>query len=68
LRRRSGVPSRSRADADRKLINEGIPAAQHHAGTRLSFGPDGKLHVTTGDDAERQLAHRLDSLACTTAY
>jgi glucose/arabinose dehydrogenase len=49
--------------ADRRLIIEDIPAAQYHAGTRLRFGPDGKLYVTTGDAAQRQLAQRLDSLA-----
>src|SRR5688500_17779654 len=49
--------------ADRKLIIEGIPAARFHAGTRLRFGPDGKLYITTGDAAQRQLAQRLDSLA-----
>ncbi|HEV3468007.1 MAG TPA: PQQ-dependent sugar dehydrogenase [Pyrinomonadaceae bacterium] len=49
--------------AERRLIIEDIPAAQHHAGTRLRFGPDGKLYVTTGDAARRELAQRLDSLA-----
>nr|MDQ3804698.1 PQQ-dependent sugar dehydrogenase [Acidobacteriota bacterium] len=49
--------------ADRRLIIEDIPAAQYHAGTRLRFGPDGKLYVTTGDAARRELAQRLDSLA-----
>jgi glucose/arabinose dehydrogenase len=49
--------------ADRRVIIEGIPAAQYHAGTRLRFGPDGKLYVTTGDAAQRQLAQKLDTLA-----
>ncbi|HEY0005855.1 MAG TPA: PQQ-dependent sugar dehydrogenase [Pyrinomonadaceae bacterium] len=48
--------------ADRKLIIEDIPAAQFHAGTRLRFGPDGKLYVTTGDAGEREIAQKLDSL------
>jgi glucose/arabinose dehydrogenase len=47
---------------DRKVIIEGIPAAQFHAGTRLRFGADGKLYVTTGDATDRQLAQRLDSI------
>jgi glucose/arabinose dehydrogenase len=47
---------------DRKLIIEGIPAAQFHAGTRLRFGPDGKLYVTTGDATTREIAQKLDSL------
>jgi glucose/arabinose dehydrogenase len=47
---------------DRKVIIENIPAAQFHAGTRLRFGPDGKLYVTTGDATTREIAQRLDSL------
>jgi glucose/arabinose dehydrogenase len=47
---------------DRKLIIEDIPAAQFHAGTRLRFGPDAKLYVTTGDATTREIAQRLDSL------
>src|SRR5919197_3010414 len=47
---------------DRKVIIEEIPAAQFHAGTRLRFGPDGKLYVTTGDATTREIAQRLDSL------
>ncbi|HEX8352546.1 MAG TPA: PQQ-dependent sugar dehydrogenase, partial [Pyrinomonadaceae bacterium] len=49
--------------SDRALIIEGIPAARFHAGTRLRFGPDGKLYVTTGDAAEKELGQRLDTLA-----
>jgi glucose/arabinose dehydrogenase len=48
---------------DRKVIIEGIPAAQFHAGCRLRFGPDSKLYITTGDATERELAQKLDSLA-----
>ncbi len=48
---------------ERKLIIENIPAAQYHAGTRLHFGPDKKLYITTGDAGKRELAQRLDSLA-----
>ena len=48
---------------DRKVIIEGIPAAQFHAGCRLRFGPDGKLYITTGDATDRALAQKLDSLA-----
>ncbi|HKY06150.1 MAG TPA: PQQ-dependent sugar dehydrogenase, partial [Blastocatellia bacterium] len=48
---------------DRKLIIEDIPAARYHAGTRLRFGPDGKLYITTGDAGKRELAAELGSLA-----
>ncbi|PYS88189.1 MAG: sugar dehydrogenase [Acidobacteria bacterium] len=47
---------------DRKLIIEDIPAAQFHAGTRLRFGPDGKLYITTGDATTREIAQQLNSL------
>lgn len=48
---------------DQRVIIEGIPAAQFHAGCRLRFGPDGKLYITTGDATDRQLAQQLNSLA-----
>lgn len=48
---------------ERRVIIEGIPAARFHAGTRLRFGPDAKLYITTGDAAERELAQQLTSLA-----
>jgi aldose sugar dehydrogenase len=48
---------------DRKLIIEGIPAARFHAGTRVRFGPDGKLYITTGDATEGGQAQQLNSLA-----
>lgn len=44
-------------------VIENLPAARFHAGCRLSFGPDNKLYVTTGDATERKLAQQLDSLA-----
>jgi glucose/arabinose dehydrogenase len=49
--------------SERKVIIEAVPAARFHAGCRVRFGPDGKLYVTTGDAARRELAARLDSLA-----
>jgi glucose/arabinose dehydrogenase len=48
---------------ERKLIIEDISAARFHAGTRLGFGPDGKLYLTTGDSTQKELAQQLNSLA-----
>jgi aldose sugar dehydrogenase len=48
--------------SDRKVIIEGLPAAQFHAGCRLKFGPDGKLYITTGDATTGEIAQRMDSL------
>lgn len=45
-----------------KVIIEGIEGHFIHDGTALGFGPDGKLYITTGDAAKRELAQRLDSL------
>lgn len=47
---------------DSKTIIELIPAARFHAGTRLGFGPDGKLYVTTGDATNQSQAQKLDTL------
>jgi glucose/arabinose dehydrogenase len=49
--------------ADARVVVENIPAQKYHAGTRLRFGTDGKLYVTTGDGTQGKLAQRLDSLA-----
>jgi len=49
--------------AEQTLIIENIPAARFHAGTRVRFGPDGKLYITTGDATTRELAQQLSSLA-----
>ena len=48
--------------SDRRVLLDGIPAANFHAGCRLRFGPDGKLYVTTGDATNREIAQKLDSL------
>ncbi|MFQ3610622.1 MAG: PQQ-dependent sugar dehydrogenase, partial [Fimbriimonadales bacterium] len=47
---------------DRKVIIENIEGSFVHDGTALGFGPDGKLYITTGDAAKRELSQRLDRL------
>lgn len=46
-----------------KNILDKIPGAQFHAGSRIAFGPDQKLYVTTGDATDKNLAQRMSSLA-----
>jgi glucose/arabinose dehydrogenase len=48
---------------DAKTIIENIPAARYHSGTRLRFGPDGKLYITTGDATNQSEAQKLNTLA-----
>ena len=48
--------------SDAKTIIEGIPAARYHSGTRLKFGPDAKLYITTGDATKQSQAQKLDNL------
>ena len=44
-------------------VIDNIPAAQYHAGCRLSFGPqDKKLYITTGDATDKNIAQQLSSL------
>ncbi len=45
-----------------KTIIEAISASRFHSGTRLKFGPDGKLYITTGDATKQSRAQQLDSI------
>ena len=45
-----------------KILLDKIPAAKFHAGSRLRFGPDQKLYITTGDATKKEIAQDLNSL------
>lgn len=44
-------------------IIDKIPAAQYHAGSRIKFGPDQALYITTGDATDKNQAQDMNSLA-----
>jgi glucose/arabinose dehydrogenase len=46
-----------------EVLLDGIPRAQVHNGGRIAFGPDGMLHVATGDAREPGLSRDPSSLA-----
>lgn len=44
------------------LLDE-IPSAKYHDGGRIKFGPDGMLHITTGDATDPSSSQNLTTLA-----
>jgi glucose/arabinose dehydrogenase len=52
-----------KAFTDRAVIIDGIPAGRYHNGGRISFGPDKRLYITTGDAGHAESAQDKNSLA-----
>jgi glucose/arabinose dehydrogenase len=48
---------------ERAVLLDDVPAASIHDGSRLKFGPDGRLYMTMGDANVRSRAQSLSSLA-----
>jgi glucose/arabinose dehydrogenase len=48
---------------ERAILLDDIPAADIHDGSRVKFGPDGRLYVTMGDANVRSRAQSLSSLS-----
>ncbi len=48
---------------DLQPVLSGIPAANHHDGGRIAFGPDAMLYIGTGDAGERRVAQDPGSAA-----
>ncbi|MFH0916295.1 MAG: PQQ-dependent sugar dehydrogenase [bacterium] len=59
----SGLDTPSPRLAGETVLLDGIPAGSIHDGSRVAFGPDGYLWVTTGDSGNGALAQQMDSLA-----
>ena len=45
------------------VLIDNVPAADNHNGSRLRFGPDGKLYITTGDANQVDLVQSLSDYA-----
>lgn len=56
------VTDEGSALANEYTVIDSIPAAKYHAGTRIAFGPDQKLYITTGDATDKSTPQNLESL------
>ena len=45
-----------------ETIIDAIPAAAFHAGSRIKFGPDKMLYITTGDATDKNIAQDVENL------
>lgn len=45
-----------------RIILDNVAASNNHDGSRIKFGPDKKLYITTGDATKKDLAQKKDSL------
>ncbi len=59
----SRLTLRGDAIGEEKILIDGIPAGSIHDGSRVAFGPDGFLWVTTGDAGQGNSAQDRGSLA-----
>ena len=59
----SRLTLRGDAVGEEKILVDGIPAGSIHDGSRVAFGPDGFLWVTTGDAGQGSPAQDRSSLA-----
>lgn len=48
--------------SDPETLIDALPAAEFHAGSRIKFGPDKMLYITTGDATDKNIAQDLNSL------
>jgi glucose/arabinose dehydrogenase len=59
----SGLDTAAPSLGSETVLLDGIPAGSNHNGSRVAFGPDGYLWVTTGDSGDGDLAQEMNSLA-----
>jgi glucose/arabinose dehydrogenase len=47
---------------EKTILLDNVPAAKYHDGSRIAFGPDGKLYITTGDALLTEQVQDVQSL------